>query len=365
MKGTETRCRQGANIFYLAPWQLKRGSRFCSRLCANTAKRGVKLQEETKKKISQALLGPRNPFFGRKHSRTSKKKMSEKLRGRVAWNRGLPWSDEAKKKMSIAHSTPFHAKIGIANLPKIRIYTPERLERMRKAMTGRKHSDQSIQLMKKYKFNEAFFDVITPESAYWIGFLMADGSISQIKTHANGGITPYVTLKLQLADLEHLKKYRKSIDSTHPISVYKDKEGHRSCRLGFSAKKLAATLAQYGVLPRKSISATIRGGLEYNKDVWRGIIDGDGSLGNNGKRRLTLYGSYSLVLQFKEFVEKIMGVPIHSSPQQRRSIYSITLCGSLAVNVVRILYEGCSLALARKLEKAKLIMATIDDLKCN
>jgi hypothetical protein len=101
-------------------------------------------------------------------------------------------------------------------------------------------------------------------------------------------------------DIDHVQKYRTFLDSTHPISIHTDKDGHTSCRLGFSARKLASTLRRYGAMPRKSFSAKIGGGLEYDKDVWRGIIDADGTLGKNGNRRISLCSaSYRLMVQFK------------------------------------------------------------------
>ncbi len=64
---------------------------------------------------------------------------------------------------------------------------------------------------------------------------MADVSISEIKTHANGELIPYVVLKLQIRDLEHLKKI-KTFMASHPISIYTDKRSKVSYRLGFSQK---------------------------------------------------------------------------------------------------------------------------------
>jgi hypothetical protein len=58
--------------------------------------------------------------------------------------------------------------------------------------------------------NATAFNLNTEESSCWLKFFMADVSISEIKTHANGGKTPYVVLKLQIRDLEHLKKLRLS-----------------------------------------------------------------------------------------------------------------------------------------------------------
>lgn len=224
-------------------------------------------------------------------------------------------------------------------------------------MTGRKHTETSIAKMRTYTFNEDAFDIDTKEARYWIGFLIAEVSISEIKTHAKGGTTPYVVLKLKIADLDHLKKYRTFLDSTHPISIYTDKEGHTSCRLGFSARKLAAKLAEFGITPRKSFSAEIGSGLENDRDVWRGLIDGDGSVGKAGDRRLSLCsGSYRLMIQFKAFVEKIIGQSLKSKIRAKNSAYSMTLCGLTAVKVISALYEDCYVALGRKLERASLIM---------
>jgi hypothetical protein len=195
------------------------------------------------------------------------------------------------------------------------------------------------------------------ESAYWIGILMADGSISEIKTHANGGITPYVVLKLQIKDIDHLKKFKVFVGSDHPISIYTDKREKVSCRVGFSARKMAYKLAEYGVTPRKSLIAEIKGGLEHNRDFWRGVVDGDRYLSKGGRPVLNLLGSERLIAQFKSFIENALGKPIPAKSVKKGSIYSIT--GHTALQVVKTLYYQCFIALKRKLERAQLMLSKL------
>lgn len=48
------------------------------------------------------LLGSNNPFYGKKHSEESRKKMSDAKKGRIPWNKGKKASEESRKKMSEA-----------------------------------------------------------------------------------------------------------------------------------------------------------------------------------------------------------------------------------------------------------------------
>ena len=71
----------------------------------------VKLQghpvlEETRIKISTKLkgkfVGEKNPFYGKHHSEESKRRNGEAHRGRPSPNKGIPKTDEQKRKQSIA-----------------------------------------------------------------------------------------------------------------------------------------------------------------------------------------------------------------------------------------------------------------------
>ena len=76
--------------------------------------KGLKWSDEVKSKISESAKG-RTPWNkgtkgvqvawnkGLTFSDESKKRMSESHKGQIAWNKGLKWSEESKRKMSQSH----------------------------------------------------------------------------------------------------------------------------------------------------------------------------------------------------------------------------------------------------------------------
>lgn len=199
-----------------------------------------------------------------------------------------------------------------------------------------------------YLLNEAAFDVITEESAYWIGFLMADGCISQIR-----GWTPRVSLSLAIYDAAHVEQFRAFLKSSHRL--FFNKQGN-AVTLTVASRHLCDTLAAYGVVPRKSLTAKVVG-LENDRHFWRGVVDGDGSISlpNSNAARIQVAGSQDLMQQFSEFVYS------HNSrcyakvrKLEGRNLYEFKACG---IHIMRLLYENCSVALPRKLERVQTVLA--------
>ena len=63
---------------------------------------------------------------------------------------------------------------------------------------------------RKYHVNSNYFDTINTEGkAYWLGFLFADAAV-----HPN---RPSVALSLAMRDVDHLKKFKRYLNSGHPI----------------------------------------------------------------------------------------------------------------------------------------------------
>ncbi len=66
---------------------------------------------------------------------------------------------------------------------------------------------------RKYSVNDDYFSIIdTEEKAYWLGFIFADGYISN-KNGKRVGIT------LKSSDRDHIIKFAKAISATYPVNT--------------------------------------------------------------------------------------------------------------------------------------------------
>lgn len=130
---------------------------------------------------------------------------------------GLPLTKIAKKIGVTAPTVKYHLKkMGM------------------KAVNGKMNSGP-----KRHSLNHNAFDVLTPESLYWLGFLMADGCVSLNNK--------YIILTLQSRDINHLKKYKGFLGYGGPI--FKNKL--ESCGIRFSSAHMKQKLISYGVIPLK------------------------------------------------------------------------------------------------------------------
>lgn len=85
--------------------------------------KGLKASDETRRKISEVKKGRSRPPLseehkrkiseakkGHKHTEEAKRRMSESLKGKPAWNRGIPHSEEHKRKLSEARKEYWRKK---------------------------------------------------------------------------------------------------------------------------------------------------------------------------------------------------------------------------------------------------------------
>lgn len=97
------------------------------------ANKGKTRSLEVRRRISNTLKEHykenKNPFFGRRHSEETRKKMSDAAMGRESWNKGKSFSKETCKKMSEAG--------------KGKIITPEWREKISISMKGRIFSEET------------------------------------------------------------------------------------------------------------------------------------------------------------------------------------------------------------------------------
>jgi hypothetical protein len=184
--------------------------------------------------------------------------------------------------------------------------------------------------VKRYALDwKVFLPPLSPEAKYWIGFLMADGCVSKRSE---------VTLELKGSDEEHVRKFRAFIKSDAPIK----ETSQRCARIAIRSIDLALVLADYGIVPRKSLIACAPAALLYSRDFWRGMIDGDGCISpTRSDPRVSLVGGGEAILhQWASFVEAYCA----HRPAVRQERKQLFRAGTYRTDTVRkllcLLYHG-------------------------
>jgi hypothetical protein len=196
-------------------------------------------------------------------------------------------------------------------------------------------------------------DVLTPDAAYWCGFIFTDGTIIRRRGQ------PEVAVVLQRRDREHLVKLRDFLGSDHAITplapavvALNGGQGTGAFRYAVCSRRLAdrlTALGRYGPAVEPELAAS--------RDFWRGCIDGDGTVSIScGIPQVKLVGSRWLLRAFVDFLVPISSRrPLNVRPA--RNIYVVSTSYATAVKVVERLYTGAGTALDRKAAAAAEILA--------
>ena len=201
------------------------------------------------------------------------------------------------------------------------------------------------------------FDVLTPEAAYWLGMMFTDGTVN----HRSSG-QPEVALGLQKRDREHLVKFRDWLGSDHAIIEIPPKPGlfgmsgiqYRYQVRSHPLADRVEALGRYGPTPDPELAAS--------PDFWRGVVDGDGTVGvYSGNPTLKVFGSDWLLGAFVEFLDSVGLRRTHRGrrPNVRpcQSIFAVGTSGTTAAGITKLLYADAVVALDRKAVNAAQIMS--------
>lgn len=159
----------------------------------------------------------------------------------------------------------------------------------------------------KYIVDETYFDCIdTPNKAYILGFLCADGNISKKGNE--------IKLFLQEKDIDILKNILKELKSNYPLHFYdySNRPNHQN-QYGFiiTSKHMCKSLSELGVVPNKSLTLEYPNAIlpDLQRHFLRGYFDGDGTIhaSKNGKN-VNFIGTYNFCLNAKEVIESYIDV---------------------------------------------------------
>lgn len=209
---------------------------------------------------------------------------------------------------------------------------------------------------RRLRLNDHAFDTVTEESAYFVGFIMADGSV------CHRPYSSYLSVSVTESDRVILDRLRVFLGSDCAVGRCKPggfSGSKTTVRISVASKTIVAALAKFGVLPNKSMTAKVVG-LDNNRDFWRGAVDGDGFVcaaksPYGPVPSIGLVGAKPMLKQFAEFVRTITGKRPSVYPLHR--IWTVRVKCAPAVSVINALYAGCTVALPRKEKAAAAVVA--------
>jgi transposase-like protein len=207
----------------------------------------------------------------------------------------------------------------------------------------------------KCQIRHDVFDDLTPDAAYWIGFIFADGSVDR------GERSGRISVRVSDRDRNQLLKLRTFLGSTHTIGTapagnFGGYRSQPSVRLSVQSVQLARRLLSLG-----RYEGPVDDLLIQSRDFWRGVVDGDGSLGvlATGYAYFELVGSRRLLEACMSFL-KSNELSAKMTIRADKAIFQISTAGHIAEKIVVFLYGNATVALDRKVASATKIIAMRD-----
>jgi len=199
-------------------------------------------------------------------------------------------------------------------------------------------------------------DLCQSKIAYMIGFIMSDGNL--YKQSRNRG---KLSVEIQKQDAHILKEIAFLVDCNYSIIERTRntnfKENYTSTRLNIYDLKFRKELKRVGVPEGKKYDICDVPLVPYSEiDFWRGIIDGDGSVGITSQNIpfvSLITNSENLAISYLKFLEKYLNIKKTSTRNNRDKNFNIMVTKEDAQKLVNILYYEECICLQRKLQKSK------------
>lgn len=206
------------------------------------------------------------------------------------------------------------------------------------------------------RFNyEIFNQIDTEEKAYWLGFIFADGYISE---------TGFIfEISLQAKDVGHLHKFNRFMGCTENNVKYHpkitEKKVYDSYRWTIRNENLWNNLNELGCIPNKSLKLkfpdlSIFQDILLIKHFIRGYWDGDGCITFTPKTKITsALGTKMFLDNMKKHLLLLKDNKLCLHKSTGGKTYVVQTSNRNAYQTLKYLYEDATIFLDRKYEKYK------------
>lgn len=228
--------------------------------------------------------------------------------------------------------------------------------RIREYMNKKKYN--IINQQNKLRVRKDLFKVIeTEEDAYWLGFIYADGYISE---------KGKFEISLNYKDYEHLLKFADYCHFDRNKVVKKQKIGkYYRCRISFATQELFTNFTNVGIISNKSLVLKYPEFLKesLHPHFIRGYFDGDGSINlrkprskNTKIREIT-----ASLLGTEDFLRYVnLNAPVgNKNIRKINNIYCLSFSCREAYLFLGFLYNNSTIHLNRKFNNFKNNIAPI------
>ncbi|PIP22389.1 MAG: hypothetical protein COX38_00885 [Candidatus Nealsonbacteria bacterium CG23_combo_of_CG06-09_8_20_14_all_39_25] len=213
----------------------------------------------------------------------------------------------------------------------------------------------------RLKVNEDYFKKWSLNMAYILGFIFADGNITEI-TH--NGCSDKLAFGLHRKDIDILRKIKRELSAEQALS----KSG-KYIHFSVYSQKIVDDLKLLKVSYRKSLRRSSQENIpnipqKYIQDFIRGIVDGDGSINfdKRGYPRLSICGRKKIMTFIRNhFLSRFN---IYSKIAQAKyygkkyNLFYIAYRSNSAKTLINYLYNNANLYLERKFKLAKRCLET-------
>ena len=161
-------------------------------------------------------------------------------------------------------------------------------------------------IKRKYDIDDDYFEVIdTPNKAYALGIIFADGTISK-----NGN---YISISLQERDKDILDVLNNEYGGNRRLTYinYNNKNNNwqNQYMLSVCSKKMKDDIMKHGACPNKSLVLEFPKGVPDNliRHFIRGYFDGDGNISKK-EDRCTLISTEAFCIELSSIVKEVLNI---------------------------------------------------------